>query len=645
MDGSSGERAAEESAELLASSSVDEGLPTARRTPHLPNFLWWLGLIGLAAAALVSGKLYVYSYRDRLVLPGREREAFVALSFGKIAESGEDVIRAASFAAGLKALRDAGYSSVSLREVDRLLREGKALPDKPLILLFEEAQRASTEIADATLRELGFRGVAFADVPQLEAGNVDLVSRHRLAQLVASGRWEIGIAGCGGAEEKGSAEASVSAPELHRARPLLQSWTGEPPLAIDCHSPLSAGNAASDTWRGALEGASLRLGFVLGNPRAVYRDDPPFELRRVRVGKDWGPRELVAHVAASEPRRSSFVDDFSSVEPSPAWLVDRGELDQHDRTLQIAARPGDTGSLVLLGGTERWRDAYVGVEVAEVLRGQFWISLRARSGASLRFGLVDGDAVLQASDGAETHQLARRRVGRREVKLGLRVIGDRAVATLDDEPFIDRPAELPAGLEYGPLALAVWDPNGGAKARLRRVAAMPLQPECGIVSSAPVAEAWEELRGEIDELTALSPRYFAWRRNQAVAAEERDQTMAIFASYHRVKLLPAARIENGSALDFTALEEQLLRWAGSPGFDGLNVVVEPKLASDPRWMRMLRGVRRRLLERRKELAVTLVGGTPGGVDIGGVGPVFYAREDDVSALQTAIGSLVLVGPG
>ena len=93
MDGSSGERAAEESAELLASSSGDEGLPTARPTPHLSNFLWWLGLIGLAAAALVSEKLYVDSHRDRLVLPGREREAFVALSFGKIAESGEDVIR------------------------------------------------------------------------------------------------------------------------------------------------------------------------------------------------------------------------------------------------------------------------------------------------------------------------------------------------------------------------------------------------------------------------------------------------------------------------------------------------------------------------------------------------------------------------
>jgi hypothetical protein len=644
MDGSSGERAAEESAELFASSPGDEGLPAARPTQHLPNFLWWLGLIGLAAAALVSEKLYVYSHRDRLVPPGREREAFVALSFGKIAESGEDVIRAASFAAGLKALRDAGYTSVSLREVDRLLREGKALPERPLVLLFEEAQRASTEIADATLRELGFQGVAFADVPQLEVGNVDLVSRHRLAQLVASGRWEIGIAGCGGAEEKG-ADASVSPPELARARTLLQSWTGASPLAIDCHSPLSAGKAASDTWRRALEGASLRLGFVLGNPRAVYRDDPPFELRRVRVGKDWGPRELVAHVAASEPRRAPFVDDFSSVEPSPAWFVDRGELDQHDRTLQIAARPGESGSLLLLGGTERWRDAYVGVEVVEVLRGQFWISLRARSGASLRFGLVDGDAVLQASDGAETHQLARRRVGRREVKLGLRVIGDRAVATLDDEPFIDRPAELPAGLEYGPLALAVWDPDGGAKARLRRVAARPLRPQCGIVSPAPVAEAWEELRGEIDELTALSPRYFAWRGNQAVAAEERDQTMAIFASYHRVKLVPAARIETDSATDFTALEDQLLRWAGSPGFDGLNVVVEPKLASDPRWMRMLRDVHRRLLERRRELALTLVGGTPGGVDIGGVGPVFYAREDDVSAVQTAIGSLVLVGPG
>ena len=645
MDGSSGEKVAGEPAELLAPASSAEGLPAARPTQHLPNFLWWLGLVGFVVAAFVSEKLYVYTHPDRPLHPGREREAFVALSFGKIAEGGDDVIRSATFAAGLKALRDAGYTSVSLKEVDRLLREGKALPARPLVLLFEEVQRSSTEIADATLRALGFRGVAFADVPQLEAGNVDLVSRHRLAQLAASGRWEIGIAGCGGGMEKESAEASVSDADLAHDRTLLQSWTGEPPLAIDCHSPLSGGNKAGDNWRRDLESASLRLAFVSGNPRAVYRDDPPFELRRIRVGKDWGPQELVAHVAASEPRRSPFVDDFSGAGPSPAWLVDRGELVKQGGELQIAARPGESGSLVLLGGTERWRDAYVGVQVGEVVSGQFWISLRTRPGASLRFGLVDGDAVLQASDGAETHQLARRRVGHREVKLGLRVIGNRAVATLDDEPLIDRPAELPAGLDYGPLALAVWDPDGGAKARLRRVAARPLQPECGIVAPAPVAETWEDLRGEIDELTALSPRYFAWRGNQAVTAEEQDQALGIFASYHRVKLLPAARIEMGSSTDFGALEDQLIRWAASPGFDGLNLVVEPKLATDPKLMRMLGEVDRRLRKDRKQLALTLVGGSPGSVDVGGLGWVFYAREDDVSALQTAIGSLDLVPPG
>jgi hypothetical protein len=645
MHGSSGERAAGEPAKVLAPPSA-EGLPAARPTKHLPNFLWWLGLVGLVVAAFVSEKLYVYANRDRALHPGREREAFVALSFGKIAEGGDDVIRASTFAAGLKALRDDGYTSVSLRDVDRLLREGEALPDKPLVLLFEEVQRSSTEIADATLRALGFRGVAFADVSQLEAGNVDLVSRHRLAQLAASGRWEVGIAGCGGPMEKESAEASVSAAKLAHDRTLLQSWTGELPVAIDCHSPLGAGKKAGDDWRRDLESASLRLAFVPGNPRAVYRDDPPFELRRVRVGKDWGPRELVAHVAASEPRRAPFVDDFSAEEPSAAWLVDRGELAQQGSKLQIAARPGESGSLVLLGGTERWRDAYVGVEIAEVERGQFWISLRARTGASsLRFGLVDGDAVLQANDGAETHQLARRRVGHREVKLGLRLIGDRAVVTLDDEPFMDRPAELPAGLDYGPLALAVWDPDGGAKARLRRVAARPLRPECGIVAPAPVAEAWENLRGEIDELTALSPRYFAWRGNQAVTAEEQDQAMGIFASYHRVKLLPAARIEIGSSTDFAALEDQLFRWAALPGFDGLNLVVAPKLATDPKLMRMLGEVHGRLRKDRKELALTLVGGPPGTVDVGGVRWVFYAREDDVSAVQTAIGSLALVGPG
>ena len=142
--------------------------------------MWWLALGFLVFAGFFSQRVYVRLHQHAPPPPGREREAFLALSFGKIGDFGEDFMPSAAFTEGLKALRDAGYATVSLAQVDAFLRQGKPLPDRPLLLLLEEAQRDSTESADAALASLGFRAVAFTDVRQLQAANVDLISIHRL---------------------------------------------------------------------------------------------------------------------------------------------------------------------------------------------------------------------------------------------------------------------------------------------------------------------------------------------------------------------------------------------------------------------------------------------------------------------------------
>jgi hypothetical protein len=614
-------------------------LPAARPTSHLPNFVWWLALGLLVFAGFFSQRVYVRLHHHAPPPPpGREREAFLALSFGKIGDFGEDFMPAAAFAEGLKALHDAGYSTVSLAQVDGFFRQGKPLPDRPLLLLFEEAQRDSTEIADAALASLGFRAVAFTDVRQLQATNTDLISIHRLEQLVSTGRWEFGIAGCRGADE--GAEA-FSTEELRHDRAALENWMGQPALAVDCRRALVDPDAAS-AWKTALSQASVPLGFVLLNPRADYRDDLPFALRSIHVAKDWQAQDFVARVEAHAPRRETFRDDFAASTPSPAWLVDRADLTQKNGTLQIAARSGDNGALISLGGTERWGDADVEVEVAEVVRGQFWLTLRSQLGAYLRLGLVDGQAVAQESDGKETHQLGRRAAPARHVKLGLRVIGSRAIATVDGVPLLDRPAEIPAGLERGPLALAVWEPDGDGAVRLARIEAKPLRRHYGIVGARPSAEAWEELRHRVDELAALSPRYFAWRGDRGVETGERDEAMVIFAGLHRLKLLPAVQLEldPSAARDTKALESQLVRWASSPGFGGLNLIIDGRIAADPRWSAFFAGLREKLARSHEELALTVVGGSPQDDDA-----LLHAPADDVSALQIAVGRTLSIDSG
>ena len=70
MDVSSGERATGEPAELLPPSPSDEGLPAARPTQHLPNFFWWLGLIGLDTSHAPTFTKLINDPHDPFHIPG-----------------------------------------------------------------------------------------------------------------------------------------------------------------------------------------------------------------------------------------------------------------------------------------------------------------------------------------------------------------------------------------------------------------------------------------------------------------------------------------------------------------------------------------------------------------------------------------------
>src|SRR5437762_876487 len=72
-------------------------LPAPRRIHHTRNLVWWVVLVALGLAAYFAETKLTDS-GDGLVLPtGHEREAFLAVTFGKIAEEGTDTIPAAAF--------------------------------------------------------------------------------------------------------------------------------------------------------------------------------------------------------------------------------------------------------------------------------------------------------------------------------------------------------------------------------------------------------------------------------------------------------------------------------------------------------------------------------------------------------------------
>jgi hypothetical protein len=624
-------------------------LPPARHTPHLRSLVWW--------AFVVAVGTYAYWWQGRQPatrvardVPRPEREAFLAISFPRISATIPEAMPAAVFREQMTALKSAGFTAIGLGDVAAFFHKRAPLPAHPVLLLFSEAQRETMEIADAALAELDMHGVFFVNLPGVQESNVDLVSRHRLVQLVESGRWDSGLDSGSDQTAEGADPAPLPVDQYQRDRKLMERWLERPVLAIaEQRQRFDEDEKQRDAWKRALGSSGFALGFVLAPPRANYVDESALEIRSVRVAREWGGAELVSQLAAREPRRQAFVDDFKPPNPSPSWVVDHGEVAIDNDSLRLAAKDGQTSALVWLGGTERWRDASVNVALAAPPKGQFWITLRNRgSGPFLRFG-VDGAgrAVVQKStaDGS-THEVAARGVGRGPIALTLRMIGSRADAAVNGQSMTERPAEIPTGMVEGAVTLAVWSAQGEASARIRHIETAPLSPALVLLAGSPDEASWSELRRRADQLSILSPRGGAGQAG-AVADEGASQAVEIFARYHHLNIFPAIVADHRpTPTETRRLVDAATRAARGSAVDGVNLLIAPELAGTKEGLDLVSAVRSAVNKANKPTIVTVLGASrsiPRALD--DLTNVFVLTDERASHVEIAEEPLRLVQPG
>lgn len=589
---------------------------------HGRNVLWWLILIGLILAGhslphYLAGSALPYSFQSSLDSQP-ENDAFIALAFGKVSTSHELAISATALDAYLTALKQAGYSSVRLEQINRWRRmTNEPLPTKPVLLTFEEANRETIEIADSLLASAGMTALVFVDVEQLNQANIHLVSWHKLELMVKSGRWEIGISACPNGDDQAFANPELLAQRITRQRVLLEQRLGVPVMTADCSRALNVDYSdGADVWNRTLQIASLQAGFVAAPPGANYRNDPEFNFRRIRVAKSWNPDELLSQLDNHAPRRTGFIDQFQSEESASAWVVDSGEIMLGEGQLQIVNKSGEMGGLITLAGTEKWLDADVEVQLKEPPKGQFWLYLRhGDSQPSVRLGVANGQIILQTNDVNGVHrQMASVDAPAGDISLRLRVVGLRAIGYLNGQPLIRRPIAVPDGAERGAFTLAVWNQNeqadtiqaGDASVELLKVSATPLFPKSGLVAPRLDEAGWAQLQSQVERLSMLSPGYFVWLDSTPRIFADRDASMTIFARYHHLKMLPAVFVNEDTPLsDRESLGEQVLVWCSDSDYDGLNMVLQSTMVDDD-WQAFLRLLSQRMSQMNKTLTVTLL---------------------------------------
>lgn len=585
-------------------------VPAPRPVRHLRTLWWW-------AAALLAA-LAVHrvqdSHADRvepsaIEHSGSEREAFLAFAIDRVGDGHPDAVPVATLHAQLVQLQESGAQFVSVEQVQEFYQSGAALPGKPVLLVLSEARRETVEALDPILAELELRAVAFVNVEAVEQGNLELVSRRRLGQMFASGRWQPGLNACATAPER--AAGAFPTAEYQRRIRVLESWSELPVAAISCLRGWDDDDNTRTAWAQTLTALSLPVGFV-GQPPAVNRaDDPPAALRLVPVGNSDGePDALVRRRLAYTPRHQGVVDDFSDGKIASAWVASNRHARIHDGYLQLVAGPGDYNGVLALGGTERWRDAEVTVDLARRPQGQFWIY--ARRGSPTRFvrlGIAGDEVVLQCTDAdGQTRQVAAAPLPPGAMSLTLRVVGSRAIALLDGQPLLDRPAELSGELAQGPVALVSWNADAAAQTTLRKVAVEPLPRRIALLDPAPSDAEFARLLDEADRFWAVSPKVFRWNGKRGYATDETAASVAIFAGHQRIALLPtvtAEHLPSGKAWD--TFSEQLLEWAQRPQYAGLNLMLD---RLRPEEVGRIGELRKALAAHDRELTVTVGRGAP-----------------------------------
>lgn len=120
------------------------------------------------------------------------------LAYHRVVESSDGAnVTAENFKDQMFALKEAGYRTVKLSDLEAFLRGDKYLPEKSIVLTFDDGAKDSFYPVDPILKALDFDAVNFvigkhSVKDDLENRDGYYLNRDELKAMLRSGRWEIG---------------------------------------------------------------------------------------------------------------------------------------------------------------------------------------------------------------------------------------------------------------------------------------------------------------------------------------------------------------------------------------------------------------------------------------------------------------------
>lgn len=214
------------------------------------------------------------------------KQEIPVLCYHRIADDkkGEYAVSPATFASHLKILADSGYHSVSPEQLYAYLVNGKALPEKPVMITFDDSRVEHSLIAAPLLEKYGFRGVFF--IMTITYNKKNYMTTDQIAQLANAGH-TIGLHSWDHTMVTKYNEAADWQKQVADPKLKLEKIVGR---TVDCWA---YPNGVYD-HKGAVElGKYFKLSFILATKRDSIA--PLQTIRRIIV-PEWTPQGLLQSI-------------------------------------------------------------------------------------------------------------------------------------------------------------------------------------------------------------------------------------------------------------------------------------------------------------------------------------------------------------
>lgn len=396
-----------------------------------------------------------------------------------------------TFRAHMVALKKAGYTTLALDEFRAFIEDGGRVPERSVLVTFDDGRTDSFSGADPVLKRLGFKATMFTILGHAATGKSFYLTFDETEMMDDTGRWDVqshtayshvfkpvnSIGDVGRPlpsrlwnaelERLESDEEYVERvrSDLELARDGIERLTERPVYAF-AYPWGDRGQESEDPLirreLPRIAGSIYPLTFVQASPTLDETYNYPFEkgaiLRRIYISHDMTAEKLMARIERGVPKSVPFEDEKSFA--SSGWSLTVGSLAPEASGRSLASAVDGGRGEAFLDGSRAWTDYEVASSFA--LETSETVSLIVRragprdyvaatiSPTYVSFERVLGDerTVIAEADVALAHD------GVEPVDAKVRAVADRVTLQLDGADVLQARG-LPRVLARGGVAVRV----------------------------------------------------------------------------------------------------------------------------------------------------------------------------------------------